>query len=518
MCRIFLLLIPVFIFGTSPLRSTPAFQQKELRILVTSDLHGWLSTTLLTPHRTPKGILHITPLIQSRRTKDTLLLDGGDLISGSPYSYFHNFYTATPTANNLFFSNLVRLKYDAIAVGNHDLEIFPILDKFYRPKANFKWISANILRDGSPYFPPYAIFNKGGLKIAVIGLTTAYTKMWVSPEVIKELTITSSLKSLKRELKLIRKKEKPDLLIGLFHLSTNPYRDDQAGKINRIPNEENIETILQETDDLDLVISGHDHRLSPYNDKNHIIYIHQTPIIRGGHWGGSVIELNLKLRPSHKAYNIAEIQHNVWRPKKSDVLSKYYRKNVGKKYRTFILKKLPLDVRKHTLAQADQCINILNGLANTLSGTEGSFLPKAKIRKKISKSGIFRKDILNWFPYLNKGVQVSLSKRDIKRLLDRRGDKKGAFKNIFFRFLGEEVHTFNQLKRGNLLKDDRHYQILISDYHFQGGKGWFNRIFPRRNKKTRARTTAKFLKENLEAYLFQKRPLPDACSFLSYFN
>ena len=519
MCRIILLLLPIFIFfGTSGIISAIPSQDKNLHILVTSDLHSWLSTTMLYPGKKPRGLLHIAPIIQDLRKKDTLLLDGGDLISGSPNSYFNNFCTPDPISQNSFFKLFKELKYDAVVVGNHDLDFFPILKNHYLPASNFTWLSANVIKNNHPYFQPYKIIKKDDLKIAIIGLTTAYSKMWISPNTLDGITIESSLKSLNRWLKHLKHNEKPDIIIGLFHLSLNSFRGEKAGKMSRIPSEENVETILDKTTGLNLVISGHDHRLHPYRSENKILYIKGIPVIRGGSWGNAVIELNLHLKKLEGAFQISDIKHQIIFPKKNKKLKGQYQTEVGEQYRQFLFKKPPLKISNHTLKEVQACINQVNAIANDLPNLDGSLLPKAKIRSKLTINGIQRKDIFSWFPYLNKGMMVNLSQRDIERLLSGKGDRRKTFENIFFR-MKKGIELIPKRKvTGFFEKNRKRYRMLISDYHFWGGSGWFNSIFPDRTQKNIEGDKGNFLRENLIDYLIQKRPLPSECFFISYQN
>lgn len=516
MYRMTVLFLSVFLFfGTSvTLSASPRLE--NLHILVTSDLHSWFSTTLLYPRKKPSGLFHIAPIIQDRRTAGTLLLDGGDLISGSPYSYFKNFRSSNPTFQNLFFSLFKQLKYDAVAVGNHDLEFFPILKKHYLPASNFTWISANVIKNNQPYFSPYKIIQKGNLKIAIMGLTTAYSKMWISPTILDGMTIDSSLNSSKRWLTHIKKHENPDFIIGLFHLSLNAFRDEKAGKMSRISPEENVESILKNTSGINLVISGHDHRLHPYQTKGKLIYQNGIPVIRGGYWGNAVVELNLRLKKNNGKFEIFNMTHQVLFPDKNNGLEQHDQYEVEKKYRQFIFKKLPLRVTTHTRQDAQFCIDQLNAVANDQHDLDGSLLPKAKIRSKISINGIQQKDIIKWFPYLNKGVMIHLSQRDIDRLLNGKGDRRKTFKNIFLNIKNSGDLFSKRLKLGFFEKGRKKYRILISDYHFWGGSGWINTIFLNRTKKEIEKPKEGFLRDNLMDYLRKKKRLPRECFFLSY--
>ncbi|MGL4767345.1 MAG: bifunctional UDP-sugar hydrolase/5'-nucleotidase [Formosimonas sp.] len=105
---------------------------------------------------------------------EVLVLSGGDINTGVPESDMQD---AEPD-----FKGMSKIGFDAMALGNHEFDNpLPVLAK-QQKWANFPLLSANVYRGGKPMFESHKIFNKGGLKIAVLGLTTDDTKKMVSPE------------------------------------------------------------------------------------------------------------------------------------------------------------------------------------------------------------------------------------------------------------------------------------------------------------------------------------------------
>ena len=103
-----------------------------------------------------------------------LVLSGGDINTGVPESDMQD---AEPD-----FKGMSKIGFDAMTLGNHEFDNpLPVLAK-QQKWANFPLLSANVYRGGKPMFEAYKIFNKAGLKIAVLGLTTNDTNKMVSPE------------------------------------------------------------------------------------------------------------------------------------------------------------------------------------------------------------------------------------------------------------------------------------------------------------------------------------------------
>ena len=64
------------------------------------------------------------------------------------------------------------LEYDVASVGNHDIEAgHKVYDKV-KGEFQFPWLAANIidLRTGQPYFKPYTVIFRQGIKIVVFGM------------------------------------------------------------------------------------------------------------------------------------------------------------------------------------------------------------------------------------------------------------------------------------------------------------------------------------------------------------
>ena len=96
----------------------------SLLIVATSDLHGTLTSTRLLPRKRSRGLLHLAQQLKKLREDfpELILLDAGDTIQGDPSSFYFS-HVAPETSRPLPVIELMnRLKYDALALGNHDFE------------------------------------------------------------------------------------------------------------------------------------------------------------------------------------------------------------------------------------------------------------------------------------------------------------------------------------------------------------------------------------------------------------
>ncbi|AXT45940.1 MULTISPECIES: bifunctional UDP-sugar hydrolase/5'-nucleotidase UshA [Chromobacterium] len=169
-----------------------------------------------------------------------LLLSGGDINTGVPESDLQD---AEPD-----FRGMSRIGYDAMAVGNHEFDKpVPVLMK-QRQWVNFPMLSANIYQDGKRMFDPYAMFNLGGVKVAVLGLTTDDTAKMVNPEQVKGIEFRSPIAEAGKLVPELR--QKADIVIAATHMGH--YTDGQHG-VNAPGDVEMARAVKG----LDLIVGGH---------------------------------------------------------------------------------------------------------------------------------------------------------------------------------------------------------------------------------------------------------------------
>ncbi len=157
------------------LTPAPVTGSVKLTVLHTNDHHGrfWKNTDGEYGLAARKTLLDQVRAEVKAAGGHTLLLDGGDVNTGVPESDTQD---AEPD-----FKGMQLLGYDAMALGNHEFDKpLPVLAK-QMVWAGFPMLSANIYKDGLRMFKPYALFERGGLKIAVLGLTTDDTTKMVDP-------------------------------------------------------------------------------------------------------------------------------------------------------------------------------------------------------------------------------------------------------------------------------------------------------------------------------------------------
>lgn len=170
----------------------------------------------------------------------SLLLDGGDVNTGVPESDLQD---AVPD-----FRGMNLLGYDAMAVGNHEFDKPPQVLAMQRKLAAFPMLSANIYRGGQREFEPYKLFSLGGVRVAVMGLTTEDTRKMGNPDYMRGLDFRSPVAEAARLVPELRKQA--DVVIATTHMGH--YTDGKRGRLAAGDVE-----MARAVPGLDLVVGGH---------------------------------------------------------------------------------------------------------------------------------------------------------------------------------------------------------------------------------------------------------------------
>ena len=251
-----------------------------LQILHTNDHHGHY----LQDSKGQIGMAARKTLVDDLRkeakenNKYSLLLSGGDINTGTMES---DYFDAEPD-----FKGMKALKYDAMAVGNHefDNDFKTILKQ--REWAGFPFLSANIYYKGTKkraFDPLYIIKEHKGKKIGIFGLTTKDTPAKASSQDAKTkfdfIDITVAAKEV---VKILKEKEKVDYIIAVTHVG-------HAGSLTANGDVK----LANAVDGIDVIVGGHSAEI--INAEVH----NETIIVQAKDWGKYVGKLEIEI-PENK--------------------------------------------------------------------------------------------------------------------------------------------------------------------------------------------------------------------------
>jgi 2',3'-cyclic-nucleotide 2'-phosphodiesterase (5'-nucleotidase family) len=231
-------------------------------VLHTSDLHGHVHfEDALAQRDFGEGLARIGAAVRAIRAeaRPTLLLDSGDTIQGTPeQAIAFSSGGAGARAGDPIVEAMNRLGYDAMAVGNHEFDFGRERLARSRGQARFPFLSANILDEGGgPAFPPYAVRTVGGVRVGILGLTTRLVPSWESPSRLGGLRFTDSVEAARREVPILRGKERCDLVVVVTHQGFE--KDPDTGADRGGADENQAYAIATSVPGIDLLLTGHTH-------------------------------------------------------------------------------------------------------------------------------------------------------------------------------------------------------------------------------------------------------------------
>ena len=266
-------LIPILLCAASVL----AAQQVTVTMLATTDLHGNLvPVDYVTGRQVARGLAKIATLIRQARAgnANTLLIDCGDTIQGTPLEdvYQSVVHTGADPAGHRPEAKLAGdpggdpmmramnlLGYDAMTLGNHEFNAGLANLAKARQDAKFPWISANttVARGGAEReFAGYIVKTVGGVKVAVIGMTTPVIPMWERAENLGAYRFREPIEAVRSTVARLRMEERPDLIVVAAHSGLG--RNLETGAPEE-PAENVVYQLAEQVSDLDAIVFGHSH-------------------------------------------------------------------------------------------------------------------------------------------------------------------------------------------------------------------------------------------------------------------
>jgi len=234
-------------------------QPLKLTFIETSDIHGAIFPyDFITGKPLATSMAQVASLVKDKRAAgEVVLLDNGDSLQGQPTVYYYNFEkTGVP---HIWSEVLNHLAYDVVTVGNHDIEAgHPVYDKMVK-ELKMPFICANVVdeKTGEPYFKPYAVVTRQGVKIAILGLTEPKITEQLPRAFWSGMDILDMVETAKKWVPIILEKEKPDLLIGLFHAGVDYTYGGQTADTPK--NESGSQLVVERVQGFDFILVGHDH-------------------------------------------------------------------------------------------------------------------------------------------------------------------------------------------------------------------------------------------------------------------
>ena len=406
----------ISMIGLLPAQET----EVKLKIVETSDIHGNYFPYDFIHRRDAAGSLaRVHAFVQKNREvyKDNLiLLDNGDILQGQPTAYYYNYIdTVAPhlTAEIMNF-----MGYNAGNMGNHDVETGRSVFDRWASDCHFPILGANIIdtATGKPHFKPYEVLERDGVKIVILGMITPAIPVWLSENLWKGLRFDDMEETARKWMKIIREKEKPDLVIGMFHAGQDAqlmgglYRENASVEVARnVPG-------------FDIVLMGHDHAreqktieniagetvwiMDPASNGNVVSDVDVTLKLRNG----KVVDKKITgtLTPT-KEYGVSEEFTTQFAPQ-YEMIQNFVSKKIGRFTET-------ISTRPAYFGPS-AFIDLIHELQMEISGAEISFAAPLSYDTEIKEGDVFVSDMFNLYKYENMLYTMRLSGKEIRDALE----------------------------------------------------------------------------------------------------
>lgn len=235
-------------------------------ILSTTDMHGRVFPIDYYKNEYDNvGIAKVATLVrEARKTNpDLLLIDSGDTIQGTALAYIHNRRNNKPPDPMML--TMSALKYDAMAVGNHEYNFgLKVLEKA-RSEASFPWLSANTYNTAAKtnYHKPYTIKEVQGVRIGILGLTTPGIPNWENTQNYAGLEFRETVSEAKKWVPLMRSEGKTDVVVVAMHMGIEEDLRTGTRSPSQMTNENAALAIARQVPGVDVILMGHTHRDVP---------------------------------------------------------------------------------------------------------------------------------------------------------------------------------------------------------------------------------------------------------------
>lgn len=445
----------------------------NLILVETSDVHGAIfDYDFINDREAPGSLSKVHSFVKElRENNNVILMDNGDILQGQPIVYYYNFEN---TSDIHICSRVMNfMQYDVATIGNHDIEAgHAVYDKI-RQELNFPWLAANAIRksDGTPYFDPYKIIVKHGVKIAILGLITPGIPEWLPEGLWSGIEFEDMVVSAKKWVPLIIEREQPDLLIGLFHsgydfnygnVNYNTYKNENASRI-----------VAEQVPGFDIVFVGHDHHT--WNEK--IKNINGDDVIVLGPSNSArqiaLAEINLKINSEGKYNKIITSKVVNLDEYKADSIFNVEFQNEFSEVKEFVSKEVAVfknTVYTHkALYGPSEFMDLIHQIQLEISNADISLAAPLSFNSVIEAGPVYVRDMFKLYRFENFLYTMNLTGAEIDKYLEY------SYANWFNTMQSENDHLliFKTDKDGNPEFSDKNksYTLANNYYNFDVASG-----------------------------------------------
>ena len=381
--------------------------EKTLRIFFTSDIHGHIyPTDYHSPEEKDLGLFKCVN--QFRKDGNTLIIDGGDLLQGSPLGAFQH----DSVGNARPFAEIMNAcGYDYVTLGNHDFNFGMEYLNSYLSSLQARCVCQNLLgSQGDPDFPWQLHVLENGLRIGIVGIVTDHVNVWERPEHLTNHSIVDPFPAVKAALEEM--KPQVDLTVCVYHGGFE--RELETDRV-LTASTENIGCRICQELDFDLLLTGHQHMHVPGQ------YFKNTFIVQPVENGREFHRIDVQVRDGRKT-----ITSQSLKPAGRcipELLDRFQPMNQGaQQWLDTVVGHLarPLVPGDHLqmAAQGSDLVNFFHQVQLDVTGAQISVASLANEAAGMPEV-VHRRDVLTAYPYTNTLTVLEVPGRLLRQAMER---------------------------------------------------------------------------------------------------
>ncbi len=448
----------------------------HIKLIETSDMHGSLFPyDFINDRPTKTSLAQIYSYVEQERAKDqeVVLLDNGDVLQGQPIVYYYNFEKTD--SEHIVASVMNAMGYDAATVGNHDVEAGPDVYIKVAMESNFPWLAANAVSEktGKPFTQPYAVINRDGIKIVVFGMITPGVPNWLPKNLYEGVVFEDMVDTAKKWVPIIEAKEKPDVLVGLFHSGVDAEYGGYTADDPCNPNASLL--VAQQVPGFDVIFTGHDHKDTHLVVKNSEGEdVHVLGAMNAAR-SVATADITFTWDEASDSYVMADLTSETVMmdsyPVSQEAMDTFgYAMEEVKEWVSRPIGEITETISTHDAMFGDsKFVDLIHRLQLELTGADISFAAPLSLSATIKKGPVYVRDMFNLYKYENLLYTMELTGAEIDAFLEY------SYGNWFnqMKSIDDHIIKFKTDSDGNLIFNERYnsYETATRYYNWDSAAG-----------------------------------------------
>ena len=244
-------------FGMETVSAAETKDRVDIQILATSDLHGKFDPYdyAINEESTAGSMAQIQTAVKELRNDNTVLIDVGDSVQGNSAELF------LEDELHPMIQGMNLMDYDVWVTGNHEYDQgLDILKKLIAQQEATTLVGNVRDAEGEPLADGYTILERGGVKIAVIGMVTPNISRWSGED--GEYVASDPVEETRKIIDEIG--DDVDLIIAAEHMGENNEYDVANSGVN---------DLAEACPEIDLIIAAHEHKLVEGTTVNDVLIV-----------------------------------------------------------------------------------------------------------------------------------------------------------------------------------------------------------------------------------------------------